>query len=109
MRTPSARATKLRSPRKEANPNKLKSGLNHDNIMQASRSEAVPLLCVDKSDNSKKAVHSLSKSRKRFEVRLVSKSEHDDLRPPVLFSIKGVFRGYNAIDAYATSLLGQRH
>jgi hypothetical protein len=73
--------------------------------MEAGRS--IPLLCVDSSAESKKAKKKLSTSRKDFEIRIVTKTEKISLKPPVLFTIHGVFRGYQAIEAYAGSRLPQ--
>lgn len=96
----------MKSQNKNQSPDRFKNGKA---VKIPMTNSAVPLLCVDKSGQSKKAVSSLEKSNKKFEVRqITNKSEQKELRPPVLFAIEGVFRGINAIDAYATSLLGRQ-
>ena len=101
---------KMGQLRKNTKSDKFKNSNGTIGHMAGTVRVRIPLLCVDKSDNSKKAVDSLLKSNKKFEVRQITKkSEHRDLRPPVLFSVEGVFRGVNAIDAYAASFLGLHH
>jgi hypothetical protein len=91
-------------------PDTFKNDARASNGMRDSSRIQVPLLCIDNSDTSKKAITSLKKSKKVYDIRpLTKQSEKEELRPPVLFSVEGVFRGVNAIDAYATSsLLGVR-
>ncbi|MFY3741916.1 MAG: hypothetical protein HMLIMOIP_002377 [Candidatus Nitrosomirales archaeon] len=97
------------------NPNDLEQQKNdntsmfmnkHRNPYHMEVGAQVPLLCIDSSPESEKAKEKLSSSDKAFQIRFVTDpTEKDSLRPPVLFALIGVFRGYRAIEVYAGSLL----
>jgi|SRR5690606_1896435 len=86
---------------------KLGNFINNDLASKAMRKAAgIPLLFVDDSDESKKAQIDLDKAKRHYVVRrVVSEEEKEDLRPPILYSSDGIFKGYESINTYASSKL----
>jgi hypothetical protein len=64
----------------------------------------VPLLYIDNSKQSQKAVEALESNHKKF-VPIEVKND-EDLTVPILFTTYGVFAGLLAITGYAISIFG---
>ena len=83
------------------------SFINNSAASEAVKEAAsVPLLYVDDSNESKKAITKLDEAKRLYIVKKVSsRYERESLHPPILYTSDGIFKGYSSIMNYADSKL----